>query len=104
METITPLAQRLKLRINTSFPRFDYENMVEEVVSHRGVVLICWQREYIPMIAKHILKAERITPSIWPEDCFDIAWVFDLDRRSSRYRFKQVAQKLLAGDRVTPIR
>ena len=104
METITPLAEKLKLKINTSFPRFDYDGMVDQAVSRNGVVLICWQREYIPEIAKHILNDDRIAPSIWPEDCFDMVWVFDLDRRSSRYRFKQVAQKLLAGDRGTPIK
>src|SRR4030095_8231101 len=27
METITPLAQKLRLKINTSFPRFAYESM-----------------------------------------------------------------------------
>ena len=104
METITPLAGKLRLKINTNFPRFDYESLVEEVVSRNGVVLICWQREYIPVIAEHILNEESIAPSIWPEDCFDMIWVFDLDRRSSRYKFKQVPQMLLMGDRGTLIK
>lgn len=104
METIMPLAQKLKLKINTSFPRFDYKSMIEDVVSRSGVVLICWQREYIPEIAEEILGKKNVVPSEWPEDCFDMIWVFDLDRRSSRYRFKQVPQKLLAGDRGTSIK
>ncbi len=66
--------------------------------------MICWQREYIPEIALKILDDRKIAPENWPEDCFDIIWVFDLDRASGRYKFKQVPQKLLMGDSVTPIR
>ena len=104
METITPLAEKLGSEINLSFARFEYESMIREVVSRKGVVLICWQREYIPAIAQEILGEEKIAPAVWPEDCFDMIWVFDLDRRSSRYKFKQVPQKLLVGDRGGPIK
>ena len=103
METITPLAEKLRREINLSFPRFDYKNMVKEVVSRKGVVLICWQREYIPEIAEEIL-GKKTAPSDWPEDCFDVIWVFDLDRRTSTYKFKQVPQRLLIDDSRTTIK
>ena len=77
--------------------------MVEEVLSCYGAVLICWQREYIPEIASHILGSKKIAPPNWPEDCFDMIWVFDLDRASNRYKFTQVPQNLLAGDAIAPI-
>ena len=104
IETITPLAHKLALRINSNFPRFDFGSMLEQVYSCKGVVLICWQREYIPGIASYILGSNNIAPQSWPEDCFDMIWVFDLDRSSSKYTFKQVAQKLLAGDLTAPIK
>ena len=104
METITPLAGKLGREINLSFARFEYESMIREVISRKGVVLICWQREYIPAIAQEILGEKKIAPLDWPEDCFDVIWVFDLDHRSSRYKFKQVPQKLLMGDRNTTIK
>lgn len=104
LETITPLAQKLAIRINSGFQRSDYASMIEEVVSCNGVALICWQREYIPQIAAHILRHNKIAPAVWPEDCFDMIWVFDLVRSSSKYTFKQVPQKLLGGDLKTPIR
>jgi hypothetical protein len=103
IETITPLAERLALKINSSFERSDCEGVVEEVLSCSGVVLICWQREYIPEIASHILGSKKIAPANWPEDCFDMIWVFDLDRVSNRYKFTQVPQNLLAGDATTPV-
>ncbi len=104
IETLTPLAQKLELRINSSFQRSDFESMIEEVFSCKGVVLICWQREYIPDIASYILGNKKIAPSDWPEDCFDMIWVFDLIGSSSKYAFKQVPQKLLGGDLNTPIK
>ena len=104
LQTIVPLAEKLALQINSDFQRSDFESMLEEVFSHKGVVLICWQREYIPDIASLILGNNKIAPSDWPEDRFDMIWVFDLDRSSSRYKFKQVPQKLLGGDLTSPIK
>jgi hypothetical protein len=102
-QTLIPLAEKLEIGINTNFPRFEFEKMLEEVYSCKGAVLICWQREYLPAIALRILDDRKLAPAYWPEDCYDMIWVFDLDRSSGQYRFKQVPQKLLAGDATTPI-
>jgi hypothetical protein len=104
IETITPLADKLAIKINSEFQRSQLVSMVEDVVSRRGVVLICWQREYIPDIAALILGAKNKAPSEWPEDRFDMIWVFDLQRASATYKFQQVPQELLSGDLVTPIK
>ena len=104
IETITPLAEKLGIAINAEYRRSEFESMLDEVFSHRGVVLICWQREYIPEIASYILDHKRSVPEEWPEDRFDMFWVFDREPTSGRYKFKQVPQRLLSGDRVTPIR
>lgn len=104
METLMPLAQKLAVRIHSNFQRAEYESMVEEVVLSKGVVLICWQREYIPDIASLILGNDRIAPPEWPDDCYDMIWVFDLLPSRSKYSFKQVPQKLLEGDLTTPIK
>ena len=104
VETLVPLAQKLAVRINTSFQRAEIEDMVEEVVACKGVVLICWQREYIPEIASLILGSDKIAPRDWPDDCFDMIWVFDRLPSRSRYTFKQVPQQLLDGDFSSPIR
>jgi len=103
-QTITPLADKLDIEIHEEFERNDYKDMLAEVFSCRGVVLICWQREYIPEIAQHILGSKKAVFSDWPEDRFDLVWVFDLNPTSGKYRLKQVPQKLLAGDVTSPIR
>lgn len=104
IQTITPLADKLGIGINDDFRRSDFESMLEEVFLCKGIVLICWQREYIPSIALHILGGRKIAPRVWPEDRFDLVWVFDLNRSSTGYGFKQVPQKLLMGDSATRIR
>jgi len=104
LETITPLAEKLALKINTEYARSEIESMIDEVFQCKGVVLICWQREYIPEIASYILGNKKAAPSNWPEDCYDMIWVFDLVHSSSRYKFKQVPQRLLSGDLTTPIK
>ena len=103
LETITPLADKLAVRINSNFPRNEYQSMIDEVVMCEGVVLICWQREYIPDIGSYILGDNKIVPQNWPENCFDIIWIFNLDRAAARYTFEQVPQKLLGGDLASPI-
>jgi hypothetical protein len=103
IQTITPLADKLAIEINDDFERSDYKEMLMEVFGCPGVVLICWQREYIPEIAEQILGTKKTVPPDWPEDRFDMVWVFDLTRSSGKYSFKQVPQRLLKGDRTTRI-
>jgi len=104
IQTIIPLGEKLGIAINIEFPRFDFVPMLEQVYLCKGVVLICWQREYIPEIAYSILGTKKNVPALWPEDRYDMVWVFDLDPSSGVYHFKQVPQKLLAGDLGTPIK
>ena len=68
-----------------------------------GVALISWQHEDIPAIANIILGNSTTVPQQWQGDRFDIVWVFDLDQSSSSYSFKQVPQRLFAGDSPSPI-
>lgn len=101
-ETITPLAEKLSVKINSDYRRFELKEMLEDVLSREGVILICWQREFIPQIASIIMDHRRMVPHEWPEDRFDMVWVFEL-QRSGKYKFKQVPQRLLPGDRATRI-
>ena len=104
IETITPLAEKLAIEINSDFPRFAVDKLLADVFRRKGVVLICWQREYIPKIAAALMGGEGIVPAEWPEARFDMVWVFDRSRSSARYRFHQVPQRLLMADQVTLIK
>jgi hypothetical protein len=104
VQTITPLAEKLATRINCNFAREQTAEMLREALACEGVVLVCWQQEYLPEIANRILGDETTAPQDWPEDRYDMIWVLDLDPATGRYSFRQVPQLLLMGDWATPIR
>jgi hypothetical protein len=104
LETITPLAEKLAIRINSHFQKDEPEEMLEEAFLCAGVVLVCWQHEFIPKIASHILGDKTRVPHDWPEDRFDMVWVFERAAETARYDFKQVPQNLLMGDWAIPIK
>jgi hypothetical protein len=102
-ETITPLAGKISLSINTNFLKGDEKAMVDDAVAQSGTVLICWEHQAIPEIANYILGNNTTAPQQWPGQRFDLVWVFDLDTSNGQYGFTQVPQLLLEGDSNTII-
>lgn len=102
LETITPLSQRLQIDINLNYGADEYKDMADDAMAQTGTVLIAWQHSDIPHIANHI-QAVNTAPQSWPDDRFDVVWVFDLDESTGTYSFSQVPQNLLAGDQNTGI-
>lgn len=103
LETLTPLAEKLAIRININYPKLEAREMLEEASLCDGVVLICWQHEFIPGIVNHILDDTATAPQHWPDDRFDVVWVCERDAAAGRYGFRQVPQNLLMGDWALPI-
>jgi hypothetical protein len=102
VQTVTPLAERLSLEIGTRYGKGEESALVDAAKAGVGDVLICWRHDRIPDIADLIL-GHGGPPQQWPEDCFDLVWVFDLDAASGKYSFHQMPQLLLAGDRAVVI-
>jgi hypothetical protein len=107
LETITPLAKRQGLVPNLSCEAGQEKVLAAHVLAQSGTVLISWQHEKIPTIAKHIVGANPPTPPYpakWPGDRFDIVWVFTPPASTSApWGFVQVPQRLLPGDADTVI-
>ena len=102
LETITPLAKKLGLTIDTNFTKGQEAQVAEAAMAEGGVVLVCWQHQDAHLIANAILGDDTTAPQKWPGDRYDIVWVFDLQPGGS-YSFTQVPQMLLAGDVPDPI-
>jgi hypothetical protein len=102
VQTITPLAEKLKLDVKTH-KKSDLQKVAEDAMACGGVALIAWQHEDIPAIANIILGNETTVPQKWTGSRFDVVWVFDLVAASGTYSFSQVAQCLLEGDSAEPI-
>ena len=65
------------------------------IVRVSGTVLIAWSHENIAKIVAALDISDAV-PSEWPDERFDVVWVFDRVRQHTR--FTQVPQCLLAGD------
>ncbi len=103
LETITPLAAKLGLTINTQALKGQEGQVAALAMACGGFALIAWEHQDIPLIANAILGDHTTAPQSWPGDRFDLVWVFDWDQGHKRYIFSQVPQQLLAGDLPTVI-
>ena len=94
-QTVRPLSEMLGVTCDDRFGEGQEELLAHAVLRLQGPILIAWSHGHIPKIAGAICSGLPI-PSEWPEDRFDLVWVFD--RSSRKTTFKQVPQLLLAGD------
>ena len=103
-QTVTPLIQKLKLdngRVNFNFCKGDEKFVATSALACSGVVLICWEHKNIHKIVHHILQHQKnkiSVPKTWPDERFDLVWVFDWDPGAEGYVFHRVDQHLLDGD------
>lgn len=102
-ETITPLAAKLGLDINTQATKGQEGQVAALAMACGGFALIAWEHQDIPAIANAIMGNSTSVPQSWPGSRFDLVWIFDWDQGSKGYVFSQVPQQLLAGDLPTVI-
>ena len=95
-ETVAPLAQQLGITVNTEFGKGDETAMVDDVISGPGPTLICWQHGEIPDIADAFENVTPTPPSSWPDDRFDVIWVFT--KTADGWSFTQVPELASPGD------
>ncbi|QFP75520.1 hypothetical protein [Deinococcus sp. AJ005] len=103
-ETITPLARRLKLHIQTPVPKGQEDILVSDsLLSQSGQdVLVCWEHHHIPAIAAALalaLGVNTLTPNgtLWPDTDFSSALVF-ARQPNGLYTLMQTRLRLLDGD------
>lgn len=102
-QTVTPLLEKLHGRAAANFDYLKHQTdlLVASVLASEGVVLVCWDHNHLPVIARQIPSSPNSTtlpPDEWDESRFDLVWVFDLDPIAGGYLFKAVPQLVLAGD------
>ncbi len=98
VETITPLAAALNLKINSDYADDDFEKIAEHILDHQKYsgerILICWHHSKIPQLATALHVAKP--PSPWPDEVFDRVWIINYD--AGKAVLTNVPQKLLYGD------
>jgi hypothetical protein len=103
LETLLPLSERLGLALDQPLLRDDLDRLVEVILACDGDVLVAWEHKRLPLIANRLVGEESSVPQLWPDDRFDLVWVFEPDSTGGSWRLRQVPQLLLAGDRAEPI-
>ena len=101
METITPLAEKLSLPVDSTIAADDVAAAAEAITRTPGTTLMAWEHHAIPAIAAALGDAQPAPPAKWPGGRFDVIWVFN--RAGTGWRFSQVPELLLDGDRPTVI-
>jgi hypothetical protein len=97
LQTITPLSEKLNLRVNTDYGNGDEEALGVAISHAGGTVLVAWHHETLPEIPQYLgLPVTPTPPTTWPDQQFDMVWVFT--STGSEWKFAQVPQALLSGD------
>jgi hypothetical protein len=77
LQTVSPLAEALKLTPVTTYTKGEEQALVDDALGRPGIVLICWQHENIAAIGNLIVGNNMTVPQSWPEDRYDLIYVFD---------------------------
>lgn len=93
LQTIAAMAARLGLDPVVTHLRGEEEALVADAVGRDGTVLVCWQHEDIPKIGRLITGSAEAVPPKWPDDRYDLVWVFD--RAGKGWRFREIAHPRL---------
>ena len=68
-----------------------------------GPVLISWRHSHIPALARALAGEQPAIPKVWPDERFDLVWIFASDTPAGPWRFSQIPQRLFAHDRAEGI-
>ncbi len=105
IQTVTPLAQAIKVKIDDRFTRGQTNKIVRDLMENPAydgrMVLICWQHTNLVEIAQNLAlynSSPRVSiPQLWPDDAYDRVWILDLTK-GQVVSFKNIPQRLLPGD------
>jgi phosphohistidine phosphatase SixA len=98
IQTVQPLADALKLRVNVKYSEAKYKSLAEAVLqdhSSTGAhVLICWHHGTLPELAGALGVAN---PPKWPESRYDGLWV--IRYATGKAALTEESENLLDGDK-----
>jgi hypothetical protein len=103
LETLVPLGERLEIEVDDRFSQDELDGLLHAVRACDGHVLVAWEHKRLPIIAAKLVGDGSVVPRRWPDDRFDVVWVFEPVTGAGDLRLRQVPQLLLAGDRAEPI-
>jgi len=97
-ETLTPLARKLHLPVQTPFAASDHKNLARWVLTapecEGKTVVICWVHESLPELAADL--GVKSVPKPWKGHVYDRVWVIRWPKQKAK--LIDLPQRLLPGD------
>ena len=100
-QTVQPIADYLKLPINTHFNQYQVAEVTKEILTNpeydNKTVLMCWEHKHI---APLVIAFGGKDPGFWPENVFDQVYMLTFEG-NTKPKFQQFLQELIFGDRAS---
>ena len=104
VETVTPLAKKLALDIDSSYGDKEAVKLARELLTNRRyagkTILICWHHGRIPELARALKATDA--PDTWSNDDFNRVWQIEYDALG-KASFRDLPQRLLQEDRLEKV-
>jgi len=104
IQTVTPLARAIGVRVDDSFTRGQTGKLVRAIMENPAyegrLVLVCWQHTRLVDAAVELAEYNNSSvsvPLLWDDGAFDRVWILDL-KNGQVVSFKDLPQRLLPGD------
>lgn len=99
VQTVTPLANALGIKVNTSFTQVEFVKMLKLIKENPDyeakTILICWNNDNMSRIEAELGRKINVKP--WPEEAHDRLWIVDF-KQNRTINFRDIPQRLLYGD------
>ena len=103
IRTVEMLAAAVGTTVDARFQEGEEAVVAAAALAGPSPVLISWHHSNIVPLAQAIAGPAIKVPAKWPDDRFDLVWVFDRADEAGDWRFSQVPQLLFGHDRPEPI-
>ena len=105
-QTVIPLAERLGLEIVKKYPVGQESELVSEIKSKSGVILVAWEHNAIAgalLLAIANGQPLKGLPRKWDGKRYDLVMRFDCVSSDAPWSFRQLGPCLLSGDSPEPM-
>ena len=100
--TVRPLAAALGISVDQRHAEGEEKKLARALIAAASPALVAWHHTHIADLVAAI-AGDACCPQWWPDDRFDLVWLLDRDAPDAPWRFAQVAQQVLPGDRADTV-
>ena len=100
-QTVLALYLRLNIKIKSPCNKEAVDDLLEAVLQHDGVVVVCWQHECLAKLVQELVDDIGL---VWPSARYDLIWSLDSSGRKRQVLVRRGQPKAARGGRRTGLR